>query len=210
MPSGLNYKTFTVVAVLLLVAVFFVIKIRLDQSQQNNAVLGAENQVSVSGYIRVASMTFKVYPEKRIPRIGNWDTFADVVLVNCEDPDKTYVFKNIPTDTNGYGTVTFPSDVFTLDAPYRVYVRGYSHLNRRYNCYTINHSNEFIDLTLEGKELLAGETSSVYDNYINSLDMSVLIKNMFTDDYKSDLNQDGKVNSLDFANQIFNLFMAGD
>ena len=36
------------------------------------------------------------------------------------------------------------------------------------------------------------------------------VKNIFTNDYQSDLNQDSKVNSLDFSNQIFNLFLHGD
>lgn len=210
MPSGFNYKTLTISALLLLVAVFFVIKIRLNESLPAPEVLGAEDDVTISAFVRVSGMTFRVYPEKRIPRIGNWDTYVDLVLVNCDNPAKSYAFNNIPTDATGYGSVTFGNDVFTLDNPYRVYVKGYSHLNRSFNCYTIDSSIEHIDLTLEGKELLAGETSLVYDNYVNALDMSVLIKDLFTADYKTDLNQDGKVNSLDFANQIYNLFIPGD
>lgn len=208
MPNGLNYKTLTAIAILLLIVVFSVVKIRLNNLSPD--VLGDEDEVSVSAFVRVTGMTFRVFPEKRIPRIGNWDTFVDLVLVNCENPNKTYTFLNIPTDELGYGYVPFSYNVFTLDNPYKVFIRGFSHLNREFNCYDIVHSIEHIDLTLEGKELLAGETSLVYDNYVNSLDMSVLIKDLFTAEYKTDLNQDGKVNSLDFANQIYNLFTAGN
>jgi hypothetical protein len=208
---GFNYKTATFLALLVFFAcLLFVQSSLLHPQQKVPEVLGLEDDVNVSGYIRVTSLQFRVFPEKRIPRIGNWATFIDLRLVNCSNPAKFYTFTNIPTDSLGYGTVIFPNTVYTLDGTYRLYARGFSHLNRSFNCYNIDQLNTFIDLTLEGKELFAGETSISYDNYINSLDMSVLIKKLFTNDYQSDLNQDTKVNSLDFANQIYNLFMFGN
>lgn len=207
MRLRLNNRTVTGIAFLLLLVVFLLVN---RQTSPQDAVLGVEDEVQISAYIRATGMSFKAYPEKRIPRIGNWDTFADLTLVNCVNPAKTYQFNNIPTDTTGFGSVVFSDDVFTFDGPYRIFVRGYSHLNRRFNCYPIEEALTHIDLTLEGKELLAGETSVVYDNYINALDMSVLIRELFTSSYKSDLNQDTEVNSLDFANQIYNLFISGD
>jgi hypothetical protein len=173
-------------------------------------ILGVEDEVNVSANIRATGIRFRVFPEKRIPRIGNWGTYIDLKLVNCTNPSKFYTFTNIPTDSNGYGDVTFTPDIYTLDGPYRIYARGFSHLNRSFNCYDVDHAITFIDLTLEGKELFAGETSIIYDNYINSLDLSTMVKNMFTTDYANDLNQDGKVNSLDLANQIFNFYMFGN
>jgi hypothetical protein len=65
-------------------------------------------------------------------------------------------------------------------------------------------------LTLTGNKLLAGDTGSTNDNYINSLDLSTLVEKFYTADNKNDLNQDGIVNSLDLSNQIFNLFKTGD
>ncbi len=212
MSSIINYKTATLLALL----AFFFCLVSLQSSfltpnnKNTSRILGTEDEVNVSAYIRVASLSFRVFPEKRIPRIGNWATYIDLKIVNCNNPAKFYTFTNIPTDSDGYGIVTFAHSVYTLDGPYKIYARGFSHLNQSYNCYNIDHQNTFIDLTLEAKELFAGETGVSYDNYINSLDMSVLINKMFTNDYKSDLNQDGKVNSLDFANQIYNLFMFGD
>jgi hypothetical protein len=115
------------------------------------------------------------------------------------------------TNFTGTGTVVIPGNQIILSGSYRLIVRGFSHLRRQYSCYTINQaSGTYIDLTLENKDLLAGEVNPVYDNYINSLDMSALINKLFTGDYKMDLNQDGQVNSLDYSNQIYNIFVAGD
>jgi hypothetical protein len=210
MRLGYNHKTAIIAALLFLVAAFVFIRLKLLLNSQQSKVLGDSSDVQISAYIPITGMRFRVFPEKRIPRIGNWATIADVTLVNCNDPTKVYQFNSIPTDSQGYGSVTFTPDVYTFDGPYRVYIRGFSHLNRSFNCYNIVQSNTLIDLTLEGKELLAGETSVIYDNYINALDLSTMVKKMFTTDYKNDLNQDGKVNSLDMANQIFNFYTHGD
>lgn len=167
------------------------------------------NTVSISAYVKTAYVKFRVYPEKRIPRIGNWGTYVDLVLKNCTN-NKTYTFKNIQTDSQGYGQIPIDSSIVLWDGPYRWYVRGISHLNMKFNCYSAENLGNFVDLTKEGQELLAGEVSVIYDNYINALDMSVLVKNIYKNNYISDLNQDGKVNSLDFSNQIFNLYTLGD
>jgi hypothetical protein len=170
---------------------------------------GPQPPVTVTGFIRIIDVAFKVYPEKRIPPAGNWDTFADVVLKSCSS-SYTRSFNNIPTDTTGYGVVPIPSANPLPAGSYRFFIRGFSHLNRQFNCYSLNGSNPYIDLTPESKLLLAGEVSNVYDNYINSLDISVLVNKLFTGDYKNDLNQDTKVNSLDLGNQVYNIFTPGD
>ncbi|KXK26614.1 MAG: hypothetical protein TR69_WS6001000621 [candidate division WS6 bacterium OLB20] len=168
-----------------------------------------EPAVTVSGFIRISQINFTVYPEKREPAVNNWDTIAGVVIENCTTLNQ-FTYNNIATDTAGYGTINVPIANPVPDGDYRFFIRGYSHLNEEFNCYTLDTVSPDIDLYLEGKELLAGETSNTYDNYINSLDMSVLIGDLFTGSYLSDLNQDSEVNGLDFGNQIYNLFVSGD
>jgi hypothetical protein len=132
-----------------------------------------------------------------------------VVLRNCTN-SKTYTFTNVAVDDQGIGELVITRDTVVWDGPYRFYVKGFSHLNRRYNCYAMDVAKNFVDLTKEGKDLLAGEVSIVDDNYINALDISVLINNIYTSHYGGDLNQDTEVNSLDFSNQLFNFYTFGD
>jgi len=169
----------------------------------------AESPVTVTAFIRIKEMTFKVYPEKRHPPVSNWSTVANVNLVNC-NTSSVRTFNNITTNNQGEGTFTIPFNNPLQAGDYEFLIKGASHLRERFNCYNIDSIEPSIDLTPEGKELLAGEVSNVDDNYINSLDMSVLILDLFTTDYYSDLNQDNKVNALDFSNQIYNLFVSGD
>jgi len=103
----------------------------------------------------------------------------------------------------------------SLDTPiasgnYRIEIIGYSHLNKNFPCRLVSSSEEYVDLTQDSAVLLAGEVSNVYDNYINSLDISVLVNQLYNADYLTDLNQDSKVNSLDMSIQIYNLFKFGD
>lgn len=203
------------VIILALSAGFFFIKIRpgVLGTVYCNGISpcseGPQPPVSVTGFIRIIDVSFKVYPEKRIPPVGNWDTFANVTLKSCSS-SYTRTFNNIPTDTTGFGVVPIPANNPLPAGTYRFYIRGFSHLNRQFNCYALNGSNPYIDLTPESKLLLAGEVSVVYDNYINSLDMSVMVNHLFTSDYHNDVNQDTKVNSLDLGNQVYNLFKPGD
>ena len=214
MKNILSYKTILISTYALcmgLVVYVFTATISIIQEQN---ILGIDinadsNTVNINAYIKTSLLRFRVFPEKRIPRINNWHTISSVVLRNCTN-NKTYTFNNVPIDGQGYGELTIDETIVVYDGPYRWYVKGYSHLNRKYNCYAMDIAKNFVDLTKEGKELLAGEVSVIDDNYINALDMSVLVNKMFVNDYSTDLNQDTKVNSLDFSNQIFNIYLFGD
>ncbi|MFQ5492593.1 MAG: hypothetical protein ACE5DX_00315 [Candidatus Dojkabacteria bacterium] len=172
-------------------------------------VFDTEPGVSVSGFIRIATITFTVHPEKRHPLTGNWDTTVNVQLQNCTT-GQNFTFNGISTNTSGTATISLPLSTVIPDGDYRFFIKGYSHLREQFNCYTLATQNPNIDLTVEGKDLLAGEVSVIYDNYINSLDMSVLYNNQFSSSNKNDLNQDTKVNSLDIGNQLYNIFVAGN
>jgi hypothetical protein len=117
------------------------------------------------------------------------------------------------SDSNGFATMDFCSLGFAFpEDDYNFYVRGFSHLNKKFlNFRAFNPLETEIDFTVGGAELSAGETSVVYDNKINSLDLSTQISAFYsTTDIKNDLNRDGKVNSLDFSNSIYNLYDIGE
>ena len=184
--------------------------VKLNNLAQILGMLSAQQDVVVTAYVRIQKIHFKIYPEKRIPRTGNWNTMMNVTLQDCNNDNNIYSYSNIITTSQGTGTIIVSNSEPLNSRDYRFFITGLSHLRRKSNCYTINKIEQMIDLTLEGKELLAGEVSNHHENYINSLDMSVLVKKLYTSDTKSDLNQDSKINSLDYSNQIYNFFKAGD
>lgn len=165
--------------------------------------------VAVTASVPFNYLQFKVYPEKRIPPQHNWNTRSDFKLVNCSN-NQELILNNIITDNEGIGEIN-PTLLNNFNSgDYRFYVSSTSHLTRKFNCYPLYTQNALIDLTLENKYLLAGEVSIRNDNYINSLDLSVLINQLFSSDYVTDLNQDGRVNALDFSIQLTNLYRNGD
>ena len=217
MKNLFDYKTLIIITYALCMGLIFIVftKYQTTNTLQSDVkgvsvdISADSNTVNVSAYIKTSLLRFRVFPEKRIPRTGNWATISTVVLRNCTN-NKTYTFNNVPTDAQGYGELTIDDGMALFDGPYRWYVKGYSHLNKSFNCYAMDVAKNFVDLTKEGKELLAGEVSIIDDNYVNALDISVLINHIYTPDYGSDLNQDTRVNSLDFSNQLFNFYTFGD
>lgn len=167
-----------------------------------------ESPINISGFIASSDLKIRVFPEKRIPKIGNWDTVLDVDLVSCTNGN-TYSINDSPSNIEGYADLDLSINNVPTDE-YKFFVTGYSHLTEEFDCYSVSGNSEIIDLSLENKDLLAGEISTYFDNYINALDISVMVKDLYTTEYLSDLNQDGEVNSLDLSNQIYNLYKAGD
>ena len=166
-------------------------------------------EVTVTAFVGAKEIRFKVYPEKRIPLVNNWSTVTDVTLQNCSNLDSIQ-FNGIVTNNLGEGTLILPLTPPVLNDNYRFMIKGLSHLRRIYNCYPISMMFEYFDLTKENKDLLAGEISIVYNNFINALDLSVMMNDLFSNDVKADLNQDGLVNSLDLSNQIYNFYDFGE
>lgn len=151
-----------------------------------------------------------VHPERRIPAVGNWDTVIQFELRNCLNSQTLFAYNNISTNTSGSGTINVPDVDLISPDNYAFAVKGFSHLTKEFNCQIFaDNINEFIDFTGEG-ELLAGDTSNISDDSINSLDLSSIALRLFTADLKNDLNQDGEVNSLDLSNMAYNIFMEGD
>jgi hypothetical protein len=164
--------------------------------------------VSVTTSVKTTKINFKVYPENRIPQTNNWSNTYEVTIENCTSGQRTSL-SHVTSDNQGNGSLNL-SFASIFDGQYRFIFQGMSHLRTKYNCYQLNRIEQSVDLTLENKLLKAGEISDSYDNYINALDLSVLINNLHSTDIKADLNRDNIVNALDLSILVNNIFLAGD
>jgi len=170
-------------------------------------VLGTED-VTVTTTVKTNKIYFKVFPEKRIPPVNNWSNSYSITLQNC-NTNESIKFENVSTQDNGIGMLDTSSEN-VLDGEFRFIVQGMSHLIKRFDCVSINSTEPSIDLTINNQFLKAGQISIDLDNYVNALDISELIDKYQTSNIKSDLNRDGLVNSLDLSVLVGNLFLAGD
>lgn len=201
----IDTKIVTLIILILSILVLFWVFRNVEDNGREAS--GASQSALVGITIEGGRLEFKVYPEKRAPATGNWDTIAKLTLKDCNTGNTAYNFSDIETSAEGIGMVAEPIQA----GNYQFSIIGASHLNRVFDCYNITgDALTYIDLTPENKLLLAGEVSNVYDNYVNSLDISVLVSDLYSGDYYSDLNQDTEVNSLDLSIQVYNLFKFGD
>jgi hypothetical protein len=158
----------------------------------------------------VCKLNILVHPEKRIPRTGNWGT---LLIVYIYQGDQKIASSQARSDDSGRATFDFCSQNLNFTpGQYNFAVKGLSHLCKYFeNVQSFENDTFDTDLTVGGKVLLAGETSNVFDDKINSLDASTQIRAFYSlNDEKNDLNREGKVNSLDFSNTVYNFYGLGD
>lgn len=168
--------------------------------------VGGGNQVNITASV-LFTVNIKVYPEKRVPATGNWVN-QNTIQIRTVGSTTPIISQVVSMNVNGDGTMS-PIDPIILPAgTYDFAIKGYSHLRKIYTG-TISTAVTNLDFTGPGNEMLAGDTSLVEDNYINSLDLSNLSRNLYTGDIKNDLNRDTSVNSLDLSNIAFNLYKSG-
>jgi hypothetical protein len=150
------------------------------------------------------------WPQKRIPKTGNWDTHNTLEVRYPGETESLYTTK-FDTDEQGvYFGVDLLSNVG--EGVYDVTIKGYSHLRfKKYNV-QVDADLEEIDFTAGGTDfLLAGDTDGTDgDNFVNALDISKIVDQMYTDDERCDLNQEFIVNALDIAITIDNMYVWGD
>ncbi len=164
----------------------------------------------VGAVVKMLQLDFTVYPEKRDPVIGNWSTILQLDFKDCASLNPFFSYEGITTSDSGTGTLIIPDEDIIEKGNYAISIKGFSHLTKNFSCrYIADNLYESEDFTPEG-DLLAGDTSNVVDDYINSLDLSTTTRNIYQNSYKDDLNQDTTVNSIDLSNQVWNLFLAGD
>lgn len=189
---------------------FFALTILTISAIQISPVYAVEDNVDVSVSVPGCVLELTVKPEKRIPATNNWDTILNVEVYRSNNTLLKAFTTN--TDTTGKSTIDL-CDLGAVPVPdtYNFYLKGYSHLRKKFASVTTfqNYYNT-VDFTTGGIKLLAGEVSPADDNYINIFDFSAQVKKLYTNDYKTDLNQDGIVNSLDISNTIYNFYKTGD
>ncbi len=183
----------------------------VGEIQKKPQVLSENVEVTASVY--GCHMDITARPEKRY--MSNYSTILSVDIF--DNLDNYIDTATVTTDVNGEGRIGLCDQGIYLDdvTNYNFYIRGYSHLRKVF----ANEAAFSTALTVKdfwqgnpNNYLLAGETSNIFDNKINSLDLSTQINKdiIFTNDYKNDLNQDGEVNSLDLSNTVFNFYKVGD
>lgn len=174
---------------------------------------GPDNDsLTVTATVEGCFILIRVYPEKRIPIIGNWSNQMEIDIYDANSIFLTSV--NLTSNNLGFSP---PIDMCTLlgSSPgigqYILRVKGLSHLRQRFPPVTsFTTVQTLFDLVNLEPPLLAGETSIIFDNFINGLDLATQVDRIYTGDIKNDLNRDGLVNSLDLSNTIFNLYVFGE
>jgi len=164
--------------------------------------------IHITASIKLQSITFKVYPERRVPPTGNWSTILDFQVQN-QLTHSPFLQKTLTTNNSGVGVITLGADENLPPGNNSIWIKGISHLAKRYDNMYFSDQYENFDFTPYG-DLLAGDTHISSDNFINSLDISTLINQLNTGNYKNDLNQDSTVNILDLTIQVDNISKGGD
>lgn len=166
--------------------------------------------VTITTSVQACLLDIVARPELRVPAINNWATSLDITILR-NDNTTLATFSGV---TNNQGLLTYDfcsHGIFPTPGTYKFYVKGLSHLRKRFvGVSAFNAYHDLVNLTGASNFLVAGEVSNVFDNKINSLDMSYVINQQGSADAKADLNQDGIVNNLDFAIVQTNYFKVGD
>jgi len=166
--------------------------------------------VTVNTTVQACLLDIVVRPEARVPAINNWGSTVDITILRNDNT--TLATFTLITNNQGLGTYDFcANSIFPTPGTYKFYAKGFSHLRKRFlGVNTFNAYHDLVNLTGASNFLVAGEVSNVFDNKINSLDMSYVINKSGSGDIKADLNLDGIVNSLDTTILQNNYFKTGD
>lgn len=180
----------------------------INQIRSNAGVLAED--VVVTASVPVCNLQLTARPADRIPPIGNWGTYLNVNVTNLSDQQQ-FAFAG---NSDNQGTINYDlcdNSVSVVPGTYNFYIRGLSHLRKRFPAVqTFTNYNSSVIFAAPSQYLVAGETSEVYDNFINGLDISTQVVSLYTGDEQDDLNQDGVVNALDLSITVKNLYVQGD
>lgn len=172
-------------------------------SVSKNSVLGDSTINATVDYCP----TFVFTPQNRIPSTGN-NSLSIQFWIRSES-DKSIAFSQNTTLDNSGSVNICPISLSTLpDEYYDILVKGNSHLRRIFPHQRFYEAKKTYDL--KQPVLLAGDSHPSNDNYINSMDISYEITNIYSSTQKADLNRDGIINSLDFSTLLSNLYKNGD
>lgn len=158
---------------------------------------------------RGPSRTIKIKsrPEKRIGGDQNLALPATVVFYN-RTTGKTMLVTQVNMKDIGWSG--FNTDRLT-DGVYDISFKGISHLTKVARNIRIDSSLVVIDFSFaDSQVLVAGDVHQTKDNFVNGLDVSATVENIYSSDVHADLNRDGIVNALDLSIVIGNLYKSGE
>ncbi|MDF2379234.1 MAG: DUF4215 domain-containing protein [Candidatus Gracilibacteria bacterium] len=150
----------------------------------------------------------KAWPEKRLPATGNWEHDGKLSLY---ETGSTNLVKTWDVVMNDGGQNRQTIDDVAL-GPYKALYKGMAHLSRRLDVVDFTNLDDLmVDFTEGGAQyLLGGDAHVSQDDYVNGLDISALVTQLYGPDRIADLNADGMVNSLDMSMMLVNLYRSGE
>ncbi len=151
----------------------------------------------------------KAWPEKRLPRTGNWDTNGVLAFYTPGTDVITNLYSVDTAESTGEADVLIDD---LVPGVYDTMFKGLSHLKKKLYDQSMDPTQaEILDFTLgETFSVLAGDVHMTKDNYVNGLDISATVIALYTADLHADLNQDTQVNGLDLSILVYNLYEWGD
>lgn len=179
-------------------------------SSLRSKVLSDQDDVVVTASVPSCIIEITARPEDRIPVVNNWSTLLNVDVRTLTES----TVANFSGNSNNQGTLTYNLCANSQNVPsgtYNFYIRGFSHLRKKFpNVTSFTNYSSSVSFIALSQYLTAGETSIVFDNFINGLDLSTQVIALGTGDIKNDLNRDGLVNALDLSITVKNLYELGD
>ena len=153
------------------------------------------------------SIKIKARPEKRVSPTQNWGTQAYLKFYNKTLRQTVY---QIPVDVNNLGWGQITTDRLP-EGIYNISLKGLSHLTKVMRNIRIDKEIHTLDFTFNNNfYLLSGDVHISKDDFVNALDISAAVKNLYTSELHADLNSDNTVNSLDISMTVRNLYRYGD
>lgn len=187
----------------------FVVLLRLLTT--GKVLPSVSDDVEVRALVQNCALRLKVYPEKRLPRTGNWGTVLRIAVRDANTKTLIFDTSNVATSSSGEALIDLcAADLVLENKAYDYYITAESHLQKYFAAIPFDNATGYVDLTTGGRVLLAGDTNTAKDNEVNSLDISRQQVTFWGNDSRNDLNKDGKVNSLDMANVDDNFYLIGD
>jgi len=166
--------------------------------------------------------SIKAYPEKRAGDVGtNYDTLFFFEVLNTSSEEPVYTLPSMFM-LNNSGIYSVPIELINVSpGTYDIRIKTPTHVAKSLKGISLNEGGNNIDFTIGSDTLKAGDInnlgfdpSTIGDNLINSIDLSILLHELgkidFPNENRSNLNQDGKVDASDLNILLDNLDLHGD
>lgn len=164
-----------------------------------------EELITGDGALR--TIKIRTRPEKRIGGDTNLSVGSQMIFYNRTLGRKAL---RITLPFNSIGWSLLESDRLP-EGTYDIALKGSSHLTKVMRGVRLDQTTHTLDFTFaDTQTLIAGDVHSTKDNFINGLDISATVDELYTNNPNGDLNRDGTVNGLDLSIVISNLYKTGE